>query len=193
LALDIIIIIILALDIPIRAHTAVTNSKYICLDRDKVLNYYLNNWLLLDIIAFFPVCYFLMISPNIRPVYIALARLPRVLKIFRINESINMLKWNSNISHEYYDLFQLILLYFFTGHLIACGFAVIGKNDYGRKQRFDNLTLFKYSENVEAVRGITDKFLKLSPWGLYQQMFYLGFGILNCCVYGDLIPFSPLE
>lgn len=148
LALDIAIIILLVLDMPMRANTAVTNPKKFCLDREKVLNYYLNNWLLLDIITFFPVCYFLMISTNIKPVYIALARLPRALKIFRLNESINMLKWNSNIRIEFYNICQLAMLYCFTGHMIACGFAVIGKNDYNTNKRFDGKTLFNFGESL---------------------------------------------
>ncbi len=101
---EIVSIILLAADMPMRAKTAVMNPKKFCLDREKVVNYYFNTWLLLDIIATFPVCYFLMIDPNIKPVYIGIARLPRVLKIFRLNETINMLKWNSNIRIEIYRL-----------------------------------------------------------------------------------------
>ena len=106
LAFEIVSIILLAADMPMRAKTAVLNPKKFCLDRDKVVNYYLNAWLLLDVVATFPLCYFLMIDPNIEPIYIALFRLPRVLKIFRLNETINMLKWNSNsnIRIEIYTL-----------------------------------------------------------------------------------------
>ena len=104
LALEIICIILLALDMPMRACTAVTNHKKFCLDREKVLNHYLNTWLIVDLISCFPVCYFLMIPNNISPIWIALSRLPRALRIFRLNESFNMLKWNSNIRIEVYTI-----------------------------------------------------------------------------------------
>jgi Na+/H+-dicarboxylate symporter len=43
------------------------------------------------------------------------------------------------------------------------------------------------------VKGITDNFGALTPWGYYQQMFYLSMSLLNCSVYGDFIPFTPNE
>jgi hypothetical protein len=104
LALEIICLAFFFLDMPMRANTSVTTPKKLCLDREKLVNYYLNTWLLHDFIATFPVCYFLMIDPNIKPVFIGIARLPRVLKIFRLNETINILKWNSNIRIEIYRL-----------------------------------------------------------------------------------------
>ena len=134
---DIACICLLAVDIFMRANTAVTTPNKFCFDRDKVFNHYLNTWLLLDVIATFPVCYFLMISPTIDPFYISLARLPRVLKAFRLNESINMLKWNSDVRIEYFRLLQLFLLYGLSGHVFACGFVMIGRNDHRTNKRFD--------------------------------------------------------
>ena len=85
------------------------------------------------------------------------------------------------------------MLYGFCAHLIACGFFVIGKADYKTNKRFDGKTLFNHGESRNYVEGISDDFSALTPWGYYQQMIYLGFGILNCCVYGDLIPLTPHE
>ena len=53
--------------------------------------------------------------------------------------------------------------------------------------------MFSWAESRVQVNGITDDFSKLTPWGYYQQMFYLGMGILNCCVYGDIVPLTPNE
>jgi hypothetical protein len=104
IVLEIVSLVLLAADMPMRAKTAVMNPKKFCVDRDKVVNYYINTWLLLDIVATFPVCYFLMLDPNVKPIYIGIARLTRALKILRLNETINMLKWNSNIRIEVYHL-----------------------------------------------------------------------------------------
>jgi hypothetical protein len=77
--------------------------------------------------------------------------------------------------------------------LIACGLAAIGKNDYRTNKRFDGQTMFGFAESRIWVKGISDDFSRLTPWGLYQQMFYLAMGICNCCVYGDVIPLTPSE
>lgn len=134
---DIVCICLLAVDIFMRANTAVTTPNKFCFDKEKVLSYYLNTWLLLDVISFFPFCYLLMISPGIDYKYIALARLPRMLKVLRINESINILKWNSDVRIEVYRLVQLFLLKGLTAHCFACGFGAIGKRDNKSNKRFD--------------------------------------------------------
>jgi hypothetical protein len=104
MVMDILCICLLAIDIFMRSHTAVTTPNKFCFDKEKVLHHYLNTWLLLDVVAFFPFCYLLMISPNVEYKYIALARLPRMVKVLRVNEFINILKWNSDVRIEVYRL-----------------------------------------------------------------------------------------
>lgn len=126
IAVDIICYCLLAIDMFMRAKTAITSPKKFCFDPNKVFNHYLNDWMLLDIVATFPVCYFLMLSPSIDAKYAAWARLPRLLKIARLNETIEIFKWNSDVRIEVYRLLQMFLLYGLTGHVFACGFRIIG-------------------------------------------------------------------
>jgi hypothetical protein len=60
---DIVCICLLAADIFMRANTAVTTPNKFCSDKEKVFSHYLNTWLLLDVVAFFPFCYFLKLAP----------------------------------------------------------------------------------------------------------------------------------
>jgi len=193
IVLDIVCICLLAVDIFMRANTAVTTPNKFCFDKEKVLNHYLNTWLLLDVAAIFPVCYFLMISPKIEYKFIALARLLRLLKLFRLNESINMLKWNSDIRIEVYRILQLFFLYGLSGHIFGCGFVMIGRNDHRTNKRFDGQTLFGYTETRPQMAGIIDNMDDLTPWQMYRIMFYFGIGLCGACPYGDMIPMTPNE
>jgi hypothetical protein len=49
--------VIYLIDIPMRMRTGVTDATKICLEPKQILNYYVNNWLILDIIATFPIEY----------------------------------------------------------------------------------------------------------------------------------------
>lgn len=46
--------LIFVMDMPFRALTAVTKSKSICFDKEEVLKYYLNKWLVIDFLATVP-------------------------------------------------------------------------------------------------------------------------------------------
>jgi len=98
IALDVVCICLLATDIFVRTKTAITNPKNICFEKEQILDYYVNTWLLLDVIALFPFCYLLMIQPNIDPRLVALARLPRLLKIFRVREVFQIFEQNTEVS-----------------------------------------------------------------------------------------------
>ena len=58
-AVDILAIIVYCADIFMRAKTAITSPDNFCLDRKQVMKYYINNWLVIDLIACIPFEYFL--------------------------------------------------------------------------------------------------------------------------------------
>lgn len=143
---DIIVYVFLAFDMAVRAKTAILSPKKYCFDPDKVLNHYLNTWFLLDLFATFPLCYILLISPKIDPYYLAMARLPRLLKIFRLHELTSIFKWNSDRRVEIGSLVQLFLLYGLVGLFYGCGYSLIGRRYYNTNARFDGKTLYNYME-----------------------------------------------
>lgn len=127
---DVIIYVFHLIDMFVRAKTAIKSPKHYCFDPDKVLKYYLHQWFMLDLFVAFPLCYILMISANMNPVYVAVARLPRLLKIFRLNEMLNIIKWNMDIRVEIVAIIQLFLFYGLVGLVFGCGYYLIGKQYY---------------------------------------------------------------
>ena len=98
IAIDVVCMCLLAVDIFMRAKTAITGPNRICFEKDKVLEYYINTWLILDVFACFPFCYCLIGSKGISSTMIALARLPRLLKILRLVETIEIFEYNTDLS-----------------------------------------------------------------------------------------------
>ena len=78
-------------DIFMRANTAITTPKTVCLDRAEVLKYYLNNWLLLDVLAFLPLDLLMLpFVPEPLIKYVLVLRLLRLCKVGRIFELMRM-------------------------------------------------------------------------------------------------------
>jgi len=97
LAVDLVCFCLLVADIFMRSKTAITHPKRFCYDKDLVLDYYVNTWLILDIFAALPFCYFLMIDSEVKLSVIALSRLPRLLKIFRAVETFRIIEFNTDV------------------------------------------------------------------------------------------------
>jgi len=69
---------------PFRALTAVTSSKSICFDKEEVLKYYINKWLIFDFLATLPLDFITlgMQMPEVNRWILAL----KLLKLLRIQE-----------------------------------------------------------------------------------------------------------
>jgi len=76
--------IIFIIDMPFRAVTAVTRSKSICFDKEEVLKYYINNWLIYDFLATLPLDFITlgMQMPEVNRWILAL----KLLKLLRLQE-----------------------------------------------------------------------------------------------------------
>ena len=75
--------LIYILDIPARLLTNLTLPQCFCFNRSEVIKFYINNWLLIDLIACLPLD-FLLTPLNIDPVIIRYVMLIRLLKFKRI-------------------------------------------------------------------------------------------------------------
>jgi uncharacterized membrane protein len=167
MAIDVFCYCVLAGDMFVRAKTAITTPKKLCFDPKRVFDYYVNNWMLLDVAATFPLCYFLMIAPHSAYKYLAWARLLRLLKIFRFLETVEVFKWNSDVRVELYRIGELFLLYGFTGHVLGVLWGYFGAIAYANPIRFDRMTLFKFTETRPWEVGFVDNLAKRSPWEIY--------------------------
>jgi hypothetical protein len=56
---DMIAIVVYCVDIYMRAKTAITTPDNLCLDQNRVMRYYINSWLAMDLLACIPFEYFL--------------------------------------------------------------------------------------------------------------------------------------
>jgi hypothetical protein len=165
---DIFIYFFLACDMAFRAKTAITSPKQYCYDPVIVMQYYLNTWFWLDLFVTFPLCYLNLIKADIAPVYVAMARLPRLLKIFRLNEMLEIIKWNMDMRIEVVAIVQLFLLHGLLGVFFGCGHALIGGLYYNdHTARFNGLTLYNHMETRPFLAGILDSVAALTPWQKY--------------------------
>lgn len=84
LAYNLVALSVFIVDMPMRALTAVTDYKTLCLDKNEVLKYYLDNWLVLDLIATIP--FHLLLQLVLEKDTIRWIMLLRLLKMVRIQE-----------------------------------------------------------------------------------------------------------
>lgn len=123
-----------------------------------------------------------------------MARLPRLLKIFRLNEMLEILKWNLDIRIEVFAIVQLFLLHGLLGVFFGCGHALIGGLYYNdHTARFNGLTLYNHMETRPYLAGILDSVAALTPWQKYQQFISFGMELTGCSPFGDIVPYAPWE
>jgi len=116
-------------DIFMRACTAITKPETVCLDRAKVLEYYVENWLLLDVLAFLPLD--LLTLPYVpEPLikYVLVLRLLRLCKTGRVFELMRIGQSASDQSSWVFVFVKLAIAFVFSSHLMACVFVYIGRH-----------------------------------------------------------------
>jgi hypothetical protein len=177
LAADIVCQCLSIVDIAMRANTAITSPNKYQFERQKVFSHYFNYWFLLDAFAAFPYCYCLLIAPETSFMVMALAKLPRLLKLRRIVEIFQILECNLDVRIEIFRIIELFLLFGLSGHLWSCAWGFLGAIEYTRSNRFDGKTMFAYMKSVPQETGIITDIENLTSWQLYALMMYLGFGV----------------
>jgi len=88
--------IIYAFDIPIRARTAIVNGE-LTTDSQAIFRFYINKWLIIDVISMFPFEYFLVATRNKELVPYVL--LLRILKLGRLVEISEIIRNNTRFSY----------------------------------------------------------------------------------------------
>ena len=90
---DIIAILIYCIDIFMRAKTAVTSPDAVCLDKQAILRYYVNSWLIMDLLAAIPFEYFILPFTSLVSLdFIHYVRLFRLFKTARFIELLKLVK-----------------------------------------------------------------------------------------------------
>lgn len=88
--IDIIAILIYCIDIFMRAKTAITSPDAVCLDKQAILRYYVNSWLIMDLLAAIPFEYFIL--PFTSVVSLDFIRYVRLFRLFKTARFIELMK-----------------------------------------------------------------------------------------------------
>lgn len=188
--LDALCIVVLAVDILVRARTAITVPSKYCFESDQVIKHYLNSWLILDCFVVIPFAHLVGQTSDVLQ-NINWARAFRLLKFGRLLELFRIFEVHTNVKNAFYSIFKLFLVFGLMSHLTACGFAYLGARGYKSQKRFDGGNLFNWTESRTFI--LPFKMSDLSKWQIYQHMFYLGACLQGATIYGDMVPLTPEE
>ena len=146
LILDLLAVIIYAVDIPLRLKLAY-NSKTNAIETDlkEVKTVYYSRNLIWDLLAVFPLdylLYILYVAEQLGPHYAAWARLLRLIKYWRFNESIALTMNLSNWKLPQWIIIKLVFFYIVISHLMGCFYYLVGRVEYERQARYDGQTMF---------------------------------------------------
>ena len=131
-AIDILAIAVYCIDIFMRAKTAITSPDSICFDKQAILRYYVNSWLIADLLACIPFEYF--IHPFTSDVSIDLIRYVRLFRLFksaRFIELMRLIKIQSDFSGPIFKFMQLFGVFAVAAHAMACTYIFIGVREVG--------------------------------------------------------------
>lgn len=124
-------------DMPFRAKTGATNPQNICLVPEQIMNYYINKWLILDILAILPIEYITYFYSEELTRYLLLIKL---VKLGRIIENMIMIKSNTNQSVFFGFYLFLFVLFGVASHVLGCIIGWISRREAVWLTRYDQKT-----------------------------------------------------
>ena len=92
---------------------------------------------------------------------------------------------------EHFRIFKLTILYWILAHFIGCIYGFIGYREYGKHERYDGQNLFADITNKNYVSYTP--LVTWSKWDVYKHMFYCGSCVTGATMYGDWVPWTPVE
>ena len=119
---------VLICDMPFRAFTSIKDPQTYCFSRVEVIKYYINKWLVIDLIATIPFDLFLMAFVD--PVLIRWLMCLKLLKMARLYELTETLKYNVDLNSKIGTILQLVCYFPLAGHISACMFGYVGLPEF---------------------------------------------------------------
>lgn len=129
--------VIYMIDIPVRIRTGVTDATKICLEPRQILNYYVNHWLILDVLATVPFEYCTYYWHDELNRYLMLLK---VLKLGRCLENLTIIRSNTNQSIFMGFFMFLFVCFGFASHVFTCVFSWVARREDGANTRYDGKT-----------------------------------------------------
>jgi len=180
--------LVYVLDIYFRSRMAFNSEFDIEVDKQAVLEFYIQQRFIFDLLAVIPLDYILK-ALDINQTVVASIRVLRLVKLHRIYEIVALVRKHSQIKIPLFTLFLFFCFFLAFGHFMACIYILVGRIDWGT--RFDGKSLYQ---------DLTDRpFLDFQPiedmlvMPKYAQFFYFGFCTASSIVYGDIVPYTFLE
>lgn len=113
---------------PFRAITSIKDPQTYCFSKQEVIGYYINKWLVVDLIATMPFDLFLMAF--VEPEIIRWLMCLKLLKMARLYELTETLKYNGDLNSKIGTIIQLIFYFPLAGHISACVFGYVGLREF---------------------------------------------------------------
>ena len=124
-------------------------------------------------------------------VYIRYFRLLRILKCYRIYETICLISQHTSINLPIFRIALLFIFFIFISHWFNCVMLLFAKWEYGAARRYDGNTLLGWlPRSSPSTLPPADK---MSPWQLYFNLIILSVCFMGSIMYGDIIPFTISE
>ena len=188
--IDIISILIFAVDIFFASKTAFDKNYDININLEETTKDYIESRLFLDILSILPLDYISMIFLSNQQ-FIAFWRILRLAKFIKLVDYFNIWrKYYLGKRNIWYIIF-MIAVFVYLVHLNACIFYFIGKYEVGKHDRFDGQWLFTdlINRNFLSLSPV----LEMSLLERYWHFMYLGAWTVGGTVYGDIVPFAMSE
>jgi len=89
-------------------------------------------------------------------------RIPRLFKLYRINEIIRGVRAHSNMQIPYFTMILMAFIFIILSHYMACIFIFIARREIGMGRRFDGKTMYENATERDAFN--LPRFDTMSPW-----------------------------
>ena len=158
--------------------------------RNKILTQYVHKHLLLDLLSTVPFDYLLLAIDGTR--YLRqFIRLLRLLKIYRINEIITLIRKHTSVDQPIFRIFLMSMIYLVLAHWFNCLLIQIAVWELYRHDRFDGKTLL--NQMTALPYSVVPPAQKMTKWQLYANLLLLCICYMGSIMYGDIIPFTIAE
>ena len=184
LLFEVIISFIYFIDIVIRLNTAVVYRMDLITDRHKVASIYLKGWFWIDLASAFPFWILLRLFP-LSPFFgvVSFLRLIRVIKLFRMIQTLNKLRRVSFVNPNIMRMVLLIFWIILTAHFVACGWIFLEGVSTDMQNEMQYLNAFYWTITTLTTIGYGD----ITPSAKSQIIYTIFVEIIGAGLYGFII------
>ena len=184
LLIEFLISFIYIIDIIVQLNTALVIKMDVITDRQKIAAVYLKKWFWLDLAAAFPFWILLHILPfSAAAGFMGVFRLFRVVKIFRLIQTLSKIKRLSYVNPNIMRMILLIFWIILIAHFVACGWIILEGVSEKQENPMQYLNAFYWTITTLTTIGYGD----ITPSAKYQIIYTIFVEIIGAGLYGFII------